>query len=637
MPLTINLDEATFVKLLKANAERFGDTKAAVRTKSHGIWQATSWQQYYEQVKHFSLGIAALGLGKGDVAAVIGNNRATSMYAVVGVQAAGAAAICLHQDATSAEVAELLNRFSVKYVIAEDQEQVDKILDVRAELPALAGIIYCNPRGMRRYREEILHPFAELLETGSTADREHPGAFEQRIATGSGDDLAMICTTSGTTGPPRGAMLTYRNMCSMAQSLNQVDARRPTDEFVSYLPLAWFGEQLTALASALIVGFTVNFPEKPETALADLREIGPQIILFPPRVWAELAASVQVRIMETTPFKRFMYRTFMPLGEKVAELRLAGKPVPLAAGILRRMAHVCLFRALRDRLGLSRVRSAMTGGSALGQDVFAFFHAIGVNLKQVYGLTEAAGIACIHRDGDIRGATVGLPLPGTDVAIAPDGEILLKGSGICSGYYNDSEATAAALKDGWLHTGDVGYLDQNGHLVVIDRLRDVIPLADGSVLAPQSVEGRLKFSPYIKEAVVFGSGNPFLTALVCMDGRVVGKWAGDNKIAFTTYSDLAAKPEVADFIAGELAKGNQELPEASRIKRFALLYKDLDADEDELTRTGKVRRAVVSERYREIVDALYTDVEQLPIDVTIDLQDGKSARIVSTVHFRNLG
>lgn len=636
MPLTVNLDEATFVKLLKANAERFGDTKAAVRTKSHGIWQATSWQQYYEQVKHFSLGIAALGLGKGDIAAVIGNNRATSLYAVIGVQAAGGAALCLHQDATAAEVSELLKRFGVRYVVAEDQEQVDKLLEIRGDLPELAGIVYCDPRGMRRYREDILHPFAELLKAGSAADQERPGAFEQSIATGSGDDLAMICTTSGTTGSPRGAMLTFRNMLGMAQSLDQVDPKRPTDEFVSYLPLAWFGEQLTALASALTVGFTVNFPEKPETALADLREIGPHIVFFPPRVWAEIASSVQVRIMDTTPFKRFMCRTFMPMGEKVAGLRLAGKPVPLAASLMRRMAHVCLFRALRDRLGLSRVRSAMTGGSALGEDVFAFFHAVGVNLKQVYGLTEVAGIACIHRDGDIRGATVGLPLPGTEISIAPDGEILLKSGGVSSGYYNDSEATSTALKDGWLHTGDAGYLDQNGHLVVIDRLRDLLPLADGSSLAPQSVEGKLKFSPYIREAMVIGSGNPFLAALVCMDGRVVGKWAGDNKIAFTTYSDLAAKPEVADFIAGELAKANRELPEASRIKRFALLYKDLDADEDELTRTGKVRRAVVAERYREIVEALYSDVQQLPVDVTIDLQDGKSARIVSTVHFRNL-
>jgi len=634
--LNINLDEATFLKLLKANADRFGDGKAAVRTKSHGIWKSTSWKQYYEKVKHFALGMNSLGLKKGDIAAIIGNNRATTLYAVIGTQAAGGVPVCLHQDSTAAEVAAFLKQFDVKYVIAEDQEQVDKILEVRNELPALGGIIFCDPRGMRRYRDELLNSFDEVLRIGGINDGDNPGLFEKRIADGSGDDLAMLCTTSGSTATPRGAMLTFRNVLGMAESLNQVDAKRTSDEFVSFLPMSWFGEQMTSIVSALAEGFAVNFPEGPETAMADLREIGPHIIFFPPRVWEDIARSVQVRIMETTPFKKFMYRTFMPIGEKVAELRLAGKPVPLSAKMLYGVAHICLFRALRDRLGLSRVRSAMTGGSPLGDDFFKFFHAIGVNLKQVYGLTEVAGIACIHKDGDIRGTTVGKPLPGTEIMISEEGEILLKNNGICAGYYNDSQASTAAMKNGWFRTGDAGRLDQDGHLVVIDRLQDIMRLADGASFAPQLAESKLKFSPYIKEAVVIGSGKPFLTALICIEGFLTGKWAGDNKIAFTTYSDLTAKPEVADFIAAELAKANQELPEAARINRFALLYKDLDADENELTRTGKVRRAEVSERYRDIIEALYTKAETVPIDITIDLQDGKSTRIVSTVHLRNL-
>lgn len=634
--MNINLDEATFVKLLKANAEKFGDKKSAVRAKALGIWQSSSWKQYYHHVKHFSLGLTSLGLAHGDTVAVIGNNRPTSLYAVIGVQAAGGVALCLYQDTPSAELALLLERFDVKYLVAEDQEQVDKILDIKAQLPGLVRVIYCDPRGMRNYRQEYLTTFEQVVGMGSNIDAQHPGRFEQTIASGKGDDIAVICTTSGTTGEPQGAMLSYRNILSMARSLEQVDPKRENDEFVSFLPLAWFGEQMNSLACALMVGFAVNFPEKPETVMSDLREIGPHVLFSPPRVWEEIASSVQVRIMETTPFKRFMYNTFMPIGRRVAELRLAGKPVPFLSSLLYGIAHICLFRAMRDRLGLSRVRSALTGGSALGPDVFTFFHTIGVNLKQVYGLTEVSGVSCIHRDGDIQGTTVGLPVPGTEVTISPEGEILLKSDGTFKGYYKDQQATASALKDGWLHTGDAGYLDSNGHLVVIDRLEDVLKLADGSSFAPQFAESKLKFSPYIKEAVVIGRDRPYLTALVCIDGRIIGKWAGDNKISYTTYSDLSAKTEVYDFIEKELVKTNRELPEAARIRKFTLLYKDLDSDEQELTRNGKVRRKIVEQRYAEIIAAIYTGADNLAVDTTIDLQDGKSARIQTTVQIRNL-
>lgn len=637
LPLNINLDESTFIKLLKANADRFGDSKAALRTKSHGIWKTISWRTYYERVKHFSVGIASLGMVKGDVVAIIGNNRATSLIGIIGVQAAGGIPICLHQDSTAAEAADLLASFGARFVIAEDQEQVDKILEIKGELPAIQGIISCDQRGMRRYQYDFLHPFETLESLGSSAEKENADLFEKQISNGSGHDPAILSTTSGTTSTPRGVLISYRNILSMAISLNQVDPKTASDEYVSFLPLSWFGEQMLSLAAALTSGFTVNFPEKPETALADLREIGPHIVFFPPRTWESIALSVQVRIMETTGFKRFMYRTFMPIGESVAALRLSGKPVPLANRILFKLAHICLFRALRDRIGLSHVRSALSGGSALGEDVFKFFQAIGVNLKQVYGLAEASGISCMHSNSDIKSSTVGRPLPGTEVSISQEGEILLKSSGLASGYYNGTTGSAELLKDGWLHTGDAGRLDENGHLVVIDRIQDLIQLADGTSVAPQFVESKLKYSPYIKEAVLIGTGKPFLTALICMEGSVVGKWAGNNKLSFTTYSDLSSKTEVADLIAKEVAKGNQDLPEPSRIKRFALLYKDLDADEDELTRTGKVRRGVVSERYRDLMEALYAGVDQLPIDVTIDLQDGKSARIVSTVHFRNPG
>lgn len=634
--MKINPDEATFVKLLKTNAEKFGDRKAALRVKTRGIWQSSSWQQYYERVRHFSLGLTALGFGQGETLAVLGSNRPTSLYAVIGAQAAGGVALCLYQEATPAELVDLLSRFDATFVVAEDQEQVDKILEIKERLPGLAGVIYCEARGMRRYRQEYLYSFEQVTRQGSDQDRQRPELFEQRVAAGKGSDPAVICSTSGTTGQPRGALLSHRNLLSMAANLNQVDPKRESDEFVSFLPLAWFGEQLISLASALTVGFTVSFPEKAETVMADLREIGPHIIFSSPGVWETIAATVQVKIMETTPFNRFMYNTFMPIGLRLAGLRLAGKPVPLLSKLLYLAAHVCLFRAMRDRLGLSRVRTALTGGSALGPDVFTFFHAIGVNLKQVYGLTELSGISCMHRDGDVQGTTVGPPLPGTEISISEQGEILLRGDGAFLGYFKDRQTTAAVMKDGWIHSGDAGFLDKNGHLVVIDRLQDVLRLSDGSPFAPRFAENKLKFCPYIKEAVVVGRDKPFLAALICIDGRVIGKWAGDNKLSYTTYSNLSGKPEVYDFIERELHKINRELPAAARIKRFTLLYKDLDADEDELTRNGKVRRKVVEEHYCDVIAGIYAGTESMPIDTTIELQDGKSARIQTTLQFRTL-
>ena len=634
--MNINPGETTFIKLLQANSEKFGATKAALREKKRGIWQKVSWKDYYEHTRLFSLGLTSLGINNGDTVAVIGNNRPASLYAVIGAQAAGGVALCLYPESTSAELSKLLKRFDTRFVVAEDQEQVDKILEIQATIPELQAIICCDMRGMRNYTCEVLRSLEYINSIGHSWDEQHKGDFELRIAKGSGDDIALISLTSGATGEPKGAMLSFRNMLTMSESLNQVDKKFDSDEFVSFLPLAWAGEQMTSLASALSIGFAVNFPEKAETAMADLREIGPHIMFSPPRIWQGLASSVQVRIMDTTPFKRFMYKTFMPVGDKMADLQLSGKPVPFFQKIMHGIAYICLFRALRDRLGLSRVRSALTGGSPLGTDVFRFFHAIGINLKQVYGLTEVAGIACSHRDGDIQGTTVGLPLSGTEVRISDEGEILLKSSGIFKGYYNDQESTMETVQDGWLRSGDAGRIAENGHLTVMDRLRDIITLADGTKIAPQSVESKLTFSPYIKEAVVIGAGRPFLTALVCIDGRILGKWAGDNKITYMTYSDLTSKQEIAAFIEKEMAKANRELPEKTRIKRFALLYKDLDADEDELTRTGKVRRAVINERYKEIIEGLYSGADSMPIDVTIDLQDGKSARIKTTVHLRNL-
>ncbi len=631
----INLDDTTFPKLLKLNAEKYGAKKVALRQKGLGIWQLCSWQQYYEKVRNLSLALHSLGFGTGDKLAIIGNNRPESLFAEIAAQAAGGIAISFYHDATQHEVASAIEQFDVSFVIAEDQEQVDKLLDQKERLSGLRRVIYIQKRGMRKYRNEILTGFSEAQEIGKSHHESHPDLYDRLVAAGMGDDTAIICMTSGTTGDPKGAILTYKNLISMSLAFNEADPKNENDEYVSLLPLAWFGEQLMSVAAPLVVGYSVNFPEKPETAMADMREIGPHIMLSPPKVWESIAATVRVRMMDSTPFKKFMFNSLMPIGEKYADCILAGTSPPLSLRFGRFFAHILLFKALKDRLGLSHIRSALTGGASLGTDVFRFFHAIGVNLKQLYGQTEIAGVTCMHRDGNVNGSTVGLPLPGTEIRIDESGEILSRSAGLFSGYYGDNEATSLVLTyDGWLRSGDTGYLDSNGHLTVIDRIGDVLSLADGSYFSSQLIENSLRFSPYIAEALVDGGGTTRLVALIGINSRVVGKWAGDNKVSYMTFADLTAKLEIIDLIAGEVARVNQTLPEHAKIARFAIIYKELDADEGELTRTGKMRRETVGVIYSDLIKALHVGLEKVDIDTNVVFSDGKTGHIQTTVTIR---
>ncbi len=631
----IDLNDTTFPKLLKQNAEKYGSNKVALRQKGLGIWQPCSWQQYYENVRNLALGLHSLGFGAGCKLAIIGNNRPESLFAEIAAQAAGGIAISLYHDATQHEVASAIEQFNVDFVIAEDQEQVDKLLDQRERLTGLRRIIYIQKRGMRNYRDEILTSFIEAQEIGKGHHDLHPELFEQLVAAGKGDDTAIICMTSGTTGEPKGAILSFKNLISMSLAFNEADPKNENDEFVSLLPLAWFGEQLMSVAAPLVAGYTVNFPEKPETAMEDMREIGPHIMLSLPKVWESIAATVRVRMMDSTPFKKFMFNSLMPIGEKYADCVLAGSSPPLSLKIGRFFAHMLLFRALKDRLGLSHIRSALTGGASLGTDVFRFFHAIGVNLKQLYGQTEIAGVTCMHRNGGVNGATVGLPLPGTEIRIDDNSEILSRSAGLFSGYYGDKEATNRVLTtDGWLRSGDTGFLDAEGHLTVIDRIGDVLTLADGSRFSAQLIENSLRFSPFIAEALVEDGGPSQLVALIGINSRVVGKWAGDNKLSYMTFADLAARREINDLIAGEVARVNQTLPEQARVARFAIIYKELDADEGELTRTGKMRRETVSTIYRELIEALHAGRDKVDIDTSIVFPDGKIGHIQTTVTIR---
>ena len=628
--------DLTLAKLLKENAGKFGSKKAALRVKGLGIWQETSWQEYYQKAMEFSLGLLSSGLQKGETVAIIGHNRPSSLYAIIGTQVAGGIPVCIHHESTSAEVAAFITKFDVKLVLVEDQEQVDKILECQATANILKKIIYCNPRGMRNYSGQSLISLDQLLSSGREFSIKEPGCFEQLVIVGSGKDIALISITSGSAGEPRGVLLSQKSILATAINIAGSAAMNESHEMVSFLPLALINELMISLVSALLIGFTVNFPEKPDTTMEDLREIGPHLIFAPPEVWGEIASSVQVRIMETTPFKRFMYRTFITVGEQLADQILAGKPAAFTTKIMYGIAYIALIRALRDRLGLSRVKIALTGGAPLGKDVFRFFHSIGVNLKQIYGLTEISGAATIHRDNFIRVESVGTPLAGVEVSIAPDGEILLKGDGLFNSYYGACGEEAGTVKNGWLHTGDAGRLDNDGQLIITDRCDSIITLANGNKVAPQLIESSIRFSPYIKEAVVTGRGENFLSALVCINGKVVGKWAGDNKLSYNTYSDLASKPEIYALITKDLERTNSALPQESRIKRFALLYKDLDPDDGEIARSGKVRRNFVENRFSDIIKGLYSGDESMTIDKTIELGDGKTARVQSTVFFRNL-
>jgi len=625
----------TFPRLLARNARTIGD-RVALREKEFGIWQSFTWSEYQTRVRDFSLGLVALGLGRGDKVAIIGDNRPEWVWSEIAAQAAGAASVGIYQDSNLTEVAYVIDHCDASVVVAEDQEQVDKILEMLDKLPKVRHVVFTDPRGLRKYEHPALLSFEAVEEKGRVLARERPGLYEENVAKGGAEDVAIICYTSGTTGSPKGAMLSFRNLLAMALALDQVDEKRADDEFVSFLPLAWIGEQMMSLSAALAKGFTVNFPEEPDTVTENIREIGPNVMFAPPRVWESLNSTVQVKIMDTSPFKRFMYERCMPIGKRVADLRFAKKPVPLGLRLLYGLAHLLLFRALKDRLGMSHLRSASTGGAALGPDVFRFFHAMGVPLKQIYGQTEISGISCIHRDDDIAFHSVGSPIPGTEVKIAENGEILSRSPSVFLGYYKNDEATRATLEGEWLHSGDAGYLSEEGHLVVIDRLKDVMKLADGTQFSPQFIENRLKFSPYLKEAVVVGKDRPYLTAMLCIDMGVVGKWAEKNKLSYTTYTDLSAKPEVYDLVQREVDQVNETLPAAARIHKFVLLYKELDADDEELTRTRKVRRGFVEDRYGEVIAALYGEAPEVRIDTTIKFQDGKVSHIRTTLLVRRL-
>ncbi|MGO8920335.1 MAG: AMP-binding protein [Stellaceae bacterium] len=624
-------DAATLPLLLRQKAETMAD-RPAMREKHHGIWQTVTWRQYRWEVGEFALGLAAAGFRRGEKLSVIGDNRPRLYWAQLAAQSLGGVAVPVYQDSIAAELVFVLEHAEVSVIVAEDQEQVDKILSLRERLPSLRLLVYDDPLGMRAYQDTLLKSFDEVQEAGRAFGAKHPGYLEAAIEQGSPDDLALLAYTSGTTGNPKGVMLSHANLIGAARAFAAAEDIRPSDEWLCYLPMAWVGDALYSTVMSLLIGFACNCPENPQTVLRDLRELGPTALLAAPRVWENLLTSVQIKAADASPLKRGVFELFRRLADRAERLRGEGRMPPLPLRLLLALGEVLIYGPVRDQLGLRRVRWAYTGGAPLGPDTFRFFRAFGVNLKQIYGATELAGLVALQRDGEARADTVGRLCPGMELRIDDRGEVLIRSPGMFRGYYKQPEATRETMtEDGWLRTGDAGFVDHSGHLVIIDRAKDVGKLSDGSPFAPQFLENKLKFSPFINEAVAFGDGRPFVAAMVAINPETTAKWAERRGIAYASFQDLSANAGVRQLIRDEIGKCNASLPPAARIRRFLLLNKELEADDNEITRTRKIRRRYVAEKYKAVVDALYGGQSDVELIADITYEDGRKSTIRSNV------
>ena len=621
----------TYPKLLRLNAREHGQ-EIALRKKDLGLWRTFTWADYQARVRDFALGMVALGLGKDDVIGIIGDNRPDWVAAEIATHAIRAFSLGLYRDVLDDEAAYLLNYGEARLVFAEDEEQVDKLLNLADRVPALKHIVYSDPRGMRKYDDPRLMPADKLAELGRNRAAREPDLYDRMVDATQGDDVAILCTTSGTTSHPKLAMLSAARVLKHCATYLAFDPKGPEDEYVSVLPLPWIKEQVYVLGKGLLCRMKVNFVEEPDTMMNDFREIAPTFVLFAPRVWEQIAADVRAAVMDASPLKQRLYHLGMSTGLAALE-----------KGQHSSFANMLLFRALRDRLGFTRLRSAATGGAALGPDTFKFFRAMGVPLRTLYGQTELLGAYTLHPADKVDPDTTGVPMS-EDIEIRIDqpdsqgiGEILVRHPNMFLGYYKAPEASAADVKDGWMHSGDAGYFNDHNQLVVIDRIKDLAETARGERFSPQYIENKLKFSPYIAEAVVLGAGREHLAAMICIRYSIISKWAEKNRIAFTTYSDLASRNEVYALLQKEVETVNAHLPAAQRIARFLLLYKELDADDGELTRTRKVRRSVINEKYADIIDGIYGGKPAIPVDTVIRFQDGTTQRIRTTLRVVDLG
>jgi len=630
------MSEDTLPKLLKRNAEKYGDQRIAMRVKDRGLWRRFTWKDYYEKVKYFSLGLLHLGMERGDKVAILGENKPEIYWAELAVQAAGGTAVDIYTDCTPPEVKFFIADADSRFVVAHDQEQVDKLLQIKDDLPLLQKVIYWDPKGLWCYDDPILISFQEVVQTGQEYEKDHKGLFEENLEKSSGEEIALLSYTSGTTGLPKGAMIRHRGLVAIARSWRDVDHWSDEDRYVSFLHPAWVTEQVVGVAGQLVSGMEVNFPEEPETVQENIREIGPTILFFAPRLWETTNRMIQAKITDTTALRRWIYHLFLPIGHKAAEYRLTKKRLGIWARFFHRMAYWIVFRPLKDRVGLSRTRCAYTAGSAVSPDILNYFQTIGVNIKQLYGGSEQ-GLVTLHRDGKIKCETSGTPMPGVEVRLSPEGEILVRGENIFAGYYKNIEATKEKIRDGWYHTGDFGYIDEDQHLVVIDRMEDLKELKGGRKFSPQYAEIRLRFCPYIKDGLVIGGEDKdFVTAIINIDLENVGRWAEAKRTPYTTFTDLSQKPEVIELIRKDLQRINRSLPEWARIRKFVNLHKEFDADEAELTRTRKLRRSFVENRYSELIAALYRDDSEYTVEAQVTYRDGRKGVMKTVIHINHV-
>ncbi len=631
----------TFPKLLAHHAQVRG-ALPAIREKDLGVWQTWTWGRLNDEVRALACGLAAHGLKRGAHLAIVGDNRPRLYAAMCAAQCLGAVPVPLYQDAVATEMAFPIQNADIGFAMAEDQEQVDKLLEVLPTCPSLKRIYFDDPRGLRHYAQPELSSYEQLQEVGREFDAKNPGFFDAEVARGLGADTAAMFFTSGTTGNPKGVVLTHTALVDRAHAAALMEGLGDSDVVLAYLPPAWIGQNIFSYAQPFVTGYCICCPESAETVMADMREIGPTYYFAPPRVLEALLTTVSIRMEDAGSLKRKMYGYFMDVARRVGAKILDGEQVAAGDRLLYRLGDVFVYGPLRNVLGMSRVRVAYTAGEAIGPDLFVFYRSIGINLKQLYGSTETSVFVCIQPNGQVKSDTVGPAVPGVELKFTPQRELLIRSPGLFKEYYKNPQATADAKDaEGWFHTGDAGYFDPDGHLKIIDRVKDVGALTDGTLFAPKYIENKLKFFPYIREAVAFGHAKDKVCVFINFDMEAVGNWAERHNLPYTGYVDLASRDEVCDLVASCIEKVNLDLsqdPELanSQIHRFLILHKELDADDGELTRTRKVRRGYIGERYLPLVEALYAGRDSVHIEVQVRYEDGRTGNVSADLKIRDV-
>ena len=626
----------TFPKLLINNARTIGD-KTAIREKYLGIWQSWTWREMQEEIFSLAHGLASLGFKRGDKLAIIGSNRPRLYWGMTAAQCLGGIPVPVYQDSVAEELAYVLAHAETGFVLAEDQEQVDKVFEVKARCSLIKTVIYDDERGVRDYQLNDLHDFRAVQQWGLEFAKKHPDFLAAEIDRGAGQDVGIFLYTSGTTGKPKGVVLTNDNVLITARNSVQLDALTADEETLSYLPMAWVGDHIFSYGQAYVAGFCINCPESEQTVATDLREIGPTYYFAPPRVFESILTSVMIRMEDASAVKRKLFHTFMAVAKKTGIAILNGEPVSWLDRLKYRLGEIMIYGPLKNTMGFSRIRLAYTAGEAIGPEIFDFFRSLGINVKQLYGQTEAAVFVTTQPDGEVFADTVGKPSPQVEVEITDQGEVIYRSPGVFQSYYKNEQATRETKNEaGWVLTGDAGYFDEKGHLKIIDRAKDVGKLNDGSMFAPKYIENKLKFFPQIQEAVAFGTARDFVTAMINIDLDAVGNWAERNNIPYASYQELAGHPEVYTMLLKNIERVNRDLSAdsvlaGSQIRRFLVLHKELDADDGELTRTRKVRRRIVAEKYDVLIDALYSDTDSCHVETEVTFEDGRKGTIAADI------